>query len=291
VGFLRTALWGLGAAAVAGAGIGLWLTMPGRVDPDEFANLKGDAVAGERVYFAAGCTSCHTSKEDPDVAVLSGGRAFASDFGTFYAPNISSDPVFGIGGWTLLEFANALQKGVSPEGQHYYPAFPYTNYARMTPQDVTDLFAYMQTLPASEVPSKAHDVSFPFNIRRSLGGWKLLFMDESWVEESPANERGRYLVEAMAHCGECHTPRNALGGIDRDKWLTGAPNPSGKGEIPGITPSQLQWSAVDIAYYLKKGFTPEFDSVGGSMASVVDNMAKLPAEDREAIAAYLVGLD
>lgn len=274
-----------------GAGVGLWLTHPERVDPADFENLKDDLANGELVFHAAGCHSCHAPPGNHKDAVLAGGQAFPSDFGTFYAPNISSDSNHGIGGWTLVEFANAVKKGVSPDGKHYYPAFPYTNYARMTDQDVADLFAFLQTQPASIEPSKPHDVSFPFNIRRSLGGWKWLFMDEGWVIEDPASERGRYLVEALAHCGECHTPRNPLGAIDESQWLKGAPNPSGEGSVPGIAPSQLGWLDVDIVYYLLEGFTPDFDSVGGHMVPVVNNMGKLATGDVEAIATYLMGLD
>lgn len=286
----RLLSFALGAAVVGGA-FGLWLTSPEKVDPADFAGLTGHPGHGELVFHAAGCKSCHASEDDKSQTALIGGQAFPSDFGTFYAPNISSDPVHGIGAWSFLEFANAIQKGVSPKGQHYYPAFPYTNYARMEPQDVVDLWAYLLLQPGAATPSKPHDVGFPFNIRRSLGGWKLLFMNDDWVVQEPASERGRYLVEALAHCGECHTPRNALGGLDTANWLKGAPNPSGKGTIPDITPSGLQWDAIDIAYYLAEGFTPNFDSAGGHMVPVVENMAKLPAEDREAIAAYLVGLE
>ena len=149
------------------------------------------------------------------------------------------------------------------------------------------------TLPASDVPSKAHDVGFPFNIRRTLGGWKLLFGSSAgdWVvtdpNMTPEDLQGQYLVEALAHCGECHTPRNALGGMDKSRFLGGTPNPSDKGMIPNITPGTLTWSVEDIAYYLESGFTPEFDSVGGHMAHVVDNFAKLDASDRMAVASYL----
>lgn len=273
--------------AVLGGALGLWLTHPDRVDPTDYAGLTGSPDRGEMVFHAAGCHSCHAAEGE---LALAGGQAFPSDFGTFYAPNISSDPQHGIGAWTVNDFANAVQRGVSPDGQHYYPAFPYGSYARMTNQDLVDLWAYMLLQPASATPSKDLDVGFPFNFRRSLGGWKLLFANEDWVIDPTPSDRGRYLVEALAHCGECHTPRNALGGLDLANWLTGAPNPSGEGRVPGITPAQLGWSANDIAFYLESGFTPDFDSVGGHMVAVVDNMAKLPAEDRQAIAEYLIGL-
>jgi len=277
-------------AAMLGGATGLWLTQPQRVDPLNYAGLTGVPSKGELVYHAAGCHSCHGSETDKEQPALVGGQAFPSDFGTFYAPNISSDPVHGIGAWSLVDFANAVQAGVSPDGKHYYPAFPYTNYVRMTAQDVVDLWAYILLMPGSSTLSKPHDVGFPFNIRRGLGLWKLMYMDDSWVVENPTSERGRYLVEALAHCGECHTPRNALGAIDRERWLQGAPNPSGRGTIPALTPSELTWDAIDVAYYLLEGFTPDFDSVGGHMVPVVENMAKLPKEDRLAIADYLKGL-
>lgn len=278
--------------ALVGAAAGWLLTRPAPLDPEFGADLTGDPDAGALVFAAGGCVSCHAvpEAEAEEKLILAGGLAFPSDFGTFYAPNISSDPDAGIGGWSLPEFARALQAGVSPEGQHYYPAFPYTAYTHMTPQDVTNLWAYMQSLPADATPSKPHDVGFPFNIRRSLGGWKMLFASDDYVltgDLSDQVQRGRYLVEGLAHCGECHTPRNALGGLDRSAWLGGAPNPSGKGRIPNITPGVLEWSEADIVEYLTSGFTPDFDSAGGEMAEVVSNMAQLPDADRAAIAAYL----
>ena len=222
--------------------------------------------------------------------MLSGGQRFASPFGTFIAPNISTDPTHGIGGWSLADFASAVTRGVSPQGRHYFPAFPYNAYNKMQMQDLADLKAFMDSLPASTAPSQAHEVGFPFNIRRSLGGWKFLFENTDWViagDLTEAETRGRYLAEALAHCGECHTPRNALGGLKRGAWLAGAADPSGKGHIPNITPGKLDWSEEDIVAYLTSGFTPEFDSVGGHMVRVVENMARLPESDRAAIAAYL----
>ena len=271
---------------------GLWITRPRAVAPERFAALTGDPVHGEEVFWAGGCASCHKAKDSEEPTSLPGGQRFATQFGTFIAPNISSDPTHGIGSWTLENFASALLNGTSPDGKHYFPAFPYTTYGRMTDQDVADLWAFMQTVPAEGTPSEPHEVSFPFNIRASLGGWKLLFFKPEWVAEAPTPEleRGRYLVEALGHCAECHTPRNALGGPDLSAWMTGAPNPSGKGKIPGITPGQLDWAASDIAYYLETGFTPDFDSAGGEMADVVTNMARLTPEDRAAIAAYVKAL-
>lgn len=281
---------------VALAFIGLvvfWLvTIPKTTNSDEIAGLVGDPVAGELVFTAAGCASCHSAPGAQGEAKLelAGGRSFSSDFGTFYAPNISPDPTEGIGSWDTIDLVNALKHGTSPDRQHYYPAFPYTTYTHASLQDIVSLAAYLGTLPPVATPSKPHDVGFPFNIRRTLGGWKFLFMNEGWVLKdapTPEVERGRYLVEALAHCGECHTPRNALGGLQMSKWLAGGPNPSGQGTIPNITPGALDWSDEDIKNYLTTGFTPDFDTVGGEMVEVVDNIAQLPEEDVRAIVAYL----
>ncbi|MCC0026321.1 MAG: cytochrome c [Zhengella sp.] len=284
----------------AGGGLAFWfVTAPKTLSASEAAILPaGNAQAGERVFHAAGCSSCHARPDAVGEAKLelAGGHRFATGFGTFVAPNISPDPQAGIGAWTPVQFANALLHGVSPSGAHFYPAFPYTSYARMTQQDVADLFAYMQTLPPVAQRAPENEVSFPFNIRRALGGWKWLYMRAGPIAALPADasdlvRRGQYLVEGPGHCGECHTPRNALGGPDYARWLKGGPAAEGEGKVPDITPSGIgSWSQKDIAYYLESGFTPDFDSVGGTMVAVQENMAKLPASDREAIAAYLKAL-
>jgi mono/diheme cytochrome c family protein len=275
---------------------GLWvLARPNPMAEAEVAGLTGDAAKGEMVFWAAGCASCHMAAEAKGEAqlVLSGGQRFPSDFGTFVAPNISQDPTHGIGGWSLLDLANALKRGVSPEGAHYYPALPYAAYARMQMQDVADLHAFLQTLPADATPSQPHELGFPFSRRETIGVWKLLFLSEDWDfpgNLTPTADRGRYIAEALAHCGECHTPRNLLGGLDTSRWLAGAPNPSGQGRIPNITPAALGWTATDIVAYLTTGFTPDYDSVGGHMAHVVENMARLPESDRMAVAEYLLAV-
>ena len=255
---------------------------------------QGEAERGERIFWAAGCASCHVEEGAPDGAlpVLGGGKRFDTPFGQFVAPNISSDPVHGVGAWSDDELVTAIVQGVSPEGEHYFPAFPYTSYGLAEVSDIADLVAFMRTLPASQRPSEAHDVPFPFNVRRSVGGWKLLFRPTSYATVMPDGpaQRGQYLAEALAHCGECHTPRGPLGNQLRDRWMAGAPNPSGKGNIPNITPAELDWSERDVQEYLTSGFTPEFDTAGGSMALVVEHTARLPEEDRAALAAYVKAL-
>ncbi|MCA2010488.1 cytochrome c [Cereibacter sphaeroides] len=291
---------GLGALAVIGGGVFWVLTEPSDLSADTRAALEahpGDAEAGEAVFWTAGCASCHTAPglsvgaSDVERLTLSGGRAFATPFGTFHAPNISMDPDQGIGDWTLPDFARAVMQGVSPDGAHYYPAFPYTTYTHATPEDIADLWAFWQTLPADATPSQPHEVSFPFNQRRILGGWKFLNFSEDFATpafDDPELDRGRYLVEALGHCAECHTPRDALGGMDRSAWLAGADNLVGEGHIPALPPEG--WGALDISAYLETGFTPEFDSAGGEMADVVANLSRIAAPDRAAIAAYLVAL-
>ncbi|MHA6347049.1 cytochrome c [Roseivivax sp. CAU 1761] len=292
---MRKLLPPLGALAVLAVAAGLWLTRAVPASESVYDGLEGDAGRGETLFLAAGCASCHHAPEaeGADRLVLAGGQRFPSPFGTFVAPNISTDPEAGIGAWTLSDLAGALRRGVSPEGRHYYPAFPYTAYSRMTPEQVADLWAYLQTLPADATPSQPHEVGFPFNIRRGLGLWKALYLDDAWVmtgDLDPELARGRELVEALAHCGECHTPRGRLGALDREAWLAGAPNPSGEGRIPTLRPEALDWSATDIAYYLETGFTPDFDSAGGHMVAVIENFKQLSAEDRQAVAAYLKAL-
>ncbi len=282
----------LALIAICGLGVFWFVTRPQTLPNDALAGLTPDVSRGESVFWSAGCASCHAAPDATGEAklILSGGQSFPSDFGTFIAPNISSDPTEGIGGWSALELANAMTKGVSPDGQHFYPVFPYTSYNKANLQDVVDLHAFMATLPASNAPSQPQDVGFPFNIRRLLGGWKWLFMSDRWVVQSvpsPVEERGRYLVEALGHCGECHTPRNVLGAMERDRWLAGGPIPGGKGSFPNLTPGALTWSQEDLAYYFETGFTPDFDSAGGHMALVIENLAKATPEDRAAIAAYL----
>jgi len=283
----------LGLAALAVAGLSLTRATP--IDGSTLAGLEGDPAKGETVFIASGCASCHAAPDAEGDAklVLAGGQRFASEFGTFIAPNISLDPEAGIGAWSLEDFASAVKKGVSPDGRHYYPAFPYAWYSHMTDADVVDLWAYWQTLPGDATPSQPHELAFPFNIRRSVGVWKLLYLTDDWAvqtADTPELERGRYLVEALAHCGECHTPRNALGGMNRANWLGGAPNPTGRGTIPSLRPADLTWAPSEIAYYLETGFTPDFDSAGGHMVAVIENFAKLPASDRDAVAAYLKAL-
>jgi mono/diheme cytochrome c family protein len=302
---MRRLLIGLVVLGFVGLGVFLLLTAPNTIEAAALPQHTPDAKNGEVMFYAGGCASCHAPPatatcDDPkynDKHNLAGGRCLKTPFGTFYAPNISPDKETGIGGWSNLDFVNAMTRGVAPDGAHYYPAFPFTSYQRMRIEDVLDLKAYLDTLPAvkSEVPP--HDLALPFQLRRGLGLWKLLFLDGKPFVADPAQSaevnRGRYLVEGPGHCGECHTSRNFAGGPLTDKRLAGGPAPEGDGWIPNITPAKDgigHWSAGDIESSLETGFTPEFDSFGGPMVAVQQNMALLSAADRKAIAAYLKSL-
>lgn len=283
---------------LAGLALLWWLSGPQRVAAP--GPHEPDLANGERLFDAGGCASCHGTlvNGEPDRERLGGGLELATPVGVFRAPNISPHERDGIGAWSDLDFLNAMLRGVAPSGRHYYPAFPYTSYARMAVEDVLDLKAWIDQLPPVEGRVAGHDLAFPFSVNRGIGLWKRLYLDPAPVmpldgAADPALERGRYLVEGPGHCGECHTPRNFANGLDAARWLAGAPAMTGEGRVPNLTPSDdglADWSAGDIAYYLESGIDPDFDIVGGEMVAVQENMARLPAEDREAIAAYLKAL-
>ncbi|MDB5595688.1 MAG: cycG [Hyphomicrobiales bacterium] len=297
---MKRTLSALVALAFAGFGVFWWLTSPVRAVPlDGGAALEtgGDAERGAIVFNAGGCASCHATPGQTDRKLLGGGLELKSPFGTFVAPNISPHPTDGIGTWTVADLANAMLRGVSPEGTHYYPAFPYTTYAHAKIEDIRDLMAYLRTLAPVEGKARAHDISFPFNIRRGLGLWKQFFLDTTPVKNdaarSPEWNRGKYLVEALGHCAECHSSRNPIGGIVASERFAGGPDLEGHGWVPNITPSAkglASWSKGDISELLSTGFTPDYDSVGSSMADVVRNTGALAKSDRDAMAEYLKSL-
>ena len=204
------------AAAVA-FGVFWVLTIPAVVSSSALPQRSPNLGNGRTMFLIGGCSSCHATPEQDDKTRLGGGFALKSPFGIFYAPNISADPNDGIGRWSEVDFVSAMTKGTAPDGSHLYPAFPYTSYQRMTLDDVRDLFAYLKTLPAVAGKSKPHELPFPFNIRRTLGVWKFLFLDGKPFAPDPGRDpvwnRGAYLVNGPGHCAECHSPRNVLGGI------------------------------------------------------------------------------
>jgi mono/diheme cytochrome c family protein len=283
-------------ALVLIVGLALYvLTKPSRfIEQPALGQRETNFANGETMFNAGGCASCHATSNQKDRKRLGGGLALKTAFGTFRMPNSSPDPRYGIGAWSEAEFANAMVRGVGRNGEHLYPAFPYTSYQRMALDDVRDLFAFLKTLPAEGVPSEPHALTFPFNIRRVLGLWKLLYLDGKPFAPDPAKSaqlnRGAYLVEGPAHCAECHSSRDRLGGIIPERRFAGGPDPEGKGWIPNITPHAdglASWSDKDMAYLLESGLTPDGYAVESMMADVVANTSKLSAEDRAAMAAYI----
>ena len=291
----RRIFLGAAIAAIIGLGVYGWLTAATGISAQSLPAHTPNPANGVLVFNAGGCASCHAVPNQPDRLKLGGGLAIPSPFGTFYAPNISPDEKDGIGRWTEAEFVTAVTRGVSPGGTHYFPAFPYTSYAHAKVEDIRDLFAYLKTLNPVSGKVRDHDLPFPFNIRRNVGIWKLLFFDSTPfapdASRSAQWNRGAYLMNSLGHCAECHSPRNFLGGIVKAQRFAGGPNPEGEGWVPNITQKGLaEWSVKDIDYFLETGQTPDGDSAGGSMVRVIKNTSQLPASDRAAIAEYLKSL-
>ena len=294
------------AAAIAGVAAFWILTLPSVVPASALPPYRPDIDNGKTMFNIGGCASCHAVPDkDPDKVDrtrLGGGLALKSPFGTFYVPNISPDPKDGIGAWSEANFVTALWKGTADDGTNLFPAFPYTSYQHMKLNDVRDLFAYLKTLPPVQGEVPDHDLTFPFNIRRLVGGWKLLFLRGGPFVPDPAKSvqwnRGAYLVNGPGHCAECHSPRNALGAIIESERFAGGPSPDGKGWVPNITPvglghsvlGDVVWTEKDVASFLGDGMTPSGDIAGGAMTDVIRNTSQLSPDDRAAIAAYIASL-
>ena len=250
---------------------------------------------GKYIFDAAGCYGCHT---EAGGAPLAGGVELRTPFGTFYGPNITPDPESGIGKWSNDDFVRALRDGVSPNGDHYFPIFPYPSFTKMTTQDMLDLKAYLGTIAPVKKQNREHDVSFPFSSRIAMGPWKAFNFDSGEYKPDTSRDakwnRGAYLVEALSHCGECHTPRNRLGALDRSRWMSGARMPSGDLVASNLTPDKTglaDWSVADIADALQDGTLPQGGNFGGEMSEVVKySTSRMRPEDREAIAVYLKSL-
>ncbi|MFY9686682.1 MAG: cytochrome c [Pseudolabrys sp.] len=280
---------------VAGTLAACWVLSAPAVPQFALAPYNPDPANGRTMFLIGGCSSCHAVPKQDDATRLGGGLALPTAFGTFYVPNISSDAKDGIGNWSEAEFVAAMRFGVSPSGQHLYPAFPYTSYHLMRTEDLRDLFAYLKTLPAISGSVPDHALTFPFSIRRTVGLWKLLFLDDAPFKPDPAQSaqwnKGAYLVNAPGHCAECHSPRNFLGAIIASRRFTGGHSPTGQGGVPDITQGKLhEWKVEDFVEVLESGMTPDSDRVGGAMVEIVANTRQLSAADREAMAVYLKSL-
>jgi mono/diheme cytochrome c family protein len=293
---LRKLVISLVILAVIGAAVFWLVTMPATISASALGAHTPNLENGKTMFYAGGCPACHATPNQEDKTKMGGGMALKTIFGTFYPPNISSDQKDGIGDWSEANFASAMLKGTAPDGSHYYPVFPYTSYQRMKLDDVRDLFAYLKTLPAVQGKVRDHDLPIHFKWRRTLGGWKFLFLDGKPftpdASKSAQWNRGAYLVNGPSHCAECHSPRNLLGGIIQSQRFAGGPDPEGgDGWVPNITQAGIgDYSERDIERILESGDQPNGDSVGGAMTPVVGNISQLPAADRAAIAAYVKSL-
>ncbi|GAB5471528.1 MAG: cytochrome c [Rhodospirillales bacterium] len=284
----------LGLAVLIGTAAAVYL-MVAAPEPRRIQAEPGDAVRGTYLARLGGCIACHTDSKGGG-ALLAGGAAIETPFGTFYGPNITQDPDDGIGDWSLQDFAAAMTGGQSPAGFAYYPVFPYTHYTLLSDQEIADLWAALKTVPGVPGRAPANRIDPPFDQRFLLIAWQTLFLDagpfRADPERSEAWNRGAFIVEGPGHCGACHTPRNLLGGPESDQALAGGSGGPGGEKVPAITAAALQaagWSTGDIAFALKTGITPDGDSLGGSMGEVIQQGTSwLSDEDRQAIAVYLL---
>ncbi|MEC9471558.1 MAG: cytochrome c [Pseudomonadota bacterium] len=280
--------------ALAGAAFAVLHFWP-IVKPESVKDLTGDPGKGAYLARMSGCIACHTNAAEGGKP-LAGGLRLPTDFGTFYSPNLTTDPQHGIGSWTIEDFATALRQGISPEGAPYYPSFSYPFYSSFSDQDIADLWAAFKTVPPVAKASKTHDMLPPFNLRAGLKVWRALYHQPETLkqipEKSPIWNRGRFIVEGPAHCAACHTPRNMLGARQAEMALHGAETLPDGGKSPPITSAALKkegWTVGSLSYALKTGIMPNGDVFGGSMAEVVrDGTTFLTEDDREAIATYLL---
>jgi len=255
------------------------------------AFAQGDAKRGEYLAKAGGCIGCHT-EEKKDAVPFAGGRALKSPFGTFYGPNITPHPEAGIGRWTEADFVRAIRLGERPDGKNYFPAFPYPSFTKIVDRDLRDLWAYLRTLAPSPRANQEHEMRFPFGWRFLVTFWKWFFFTPGPFTNLPGlsdiANRGAYLVQALGHCGECHTPRNFLGGPKTSRFLAGGKGPDGK-DVANLTPTLLKkWSDKELEDILTTGIDPEGDVVAEMMGEVVRNTtSQLAPADLNALIAYL----
>ena len=258
------------------------------------ADAQGDTKRGRYLARAGGCVGCHT-EDKKDALAFAGGRALKTPFGTFYGPNITPDPVAGIGRWTEADFVRAMRHGTRPDGANYFPAFPYPSFTRIADADLRDLWAYLRTLAPSNRANQVHELHFPFSWRFLVTAWKWLFFAPGPFAADPKLpqnlNRGAYLVQALGHCGECHTPRKFFGGPKRDRFLAGGKGLDGKG-VPNLTPTKLKkLSDAELKDFLVSGATPDGDVPAEAMGEVIRNTtSQLTTEDLAALMAYLRAL-
>ena len=252
------------------------------------------------MYHAGGCISCHKASATSGVTgPPTGGAPFQTPVGTFWPGNLTSDSETGIGSWNAEQFVDAMARGVSPDRRNYFPAFPYTSYRNMRVEDLLDLWAYLRELEPVHAPGHAPDIPMPGLARRAVGLWKRLAFDEAEYRPDPSRSegwnRGAYLVNGPGHCGECHTPRNALMITDQSRAFAGGPHPSGdegRSRACSISRAATILRSSDLTLALQFGESLGNDKLSsGGMADVQMNLAMLPEDDLRAIAEYLLSLE
>lgn len=292
------------AGALAGGSLLLaWLSWPARSPvhlPLGVSSVSAGMVErGAYMARAAGCIACHTDV-DRGGKPYSGGRALATPFGTFHAPNITPDVETGIGKWSDADFVRAVMFGEGINGEHLYPVFPYTSYSRMTLDDVLSIKAYLFSLEPVRAVAPADEIAFPYSWRPLLRAWKALYLEAPRPADIALGRnsmwlRGRYLVEGPGHCGECHSPRGLLGAVEPSRALEGNREGPDGWSVPALDGARAkdfaQWSITEIATYLETGEKPDFDSAQGPMKEVImENTRFLTEDDRRAMAIYLKSL-
>jgi mono/diheme cytochrome c family protein len=296
--------WLFAAVALMGAIGGVAFLLLSQAKPLTESDLPAHAADLERgrmLYTIGGCISCHRPPADDtarEAGLPSGGKPLATPLGALYPPNITPDPVTGIGRWSKLDFVNAVHRGISPNGTHYIPAFPYTSYHRMPLTDVLDLQAFAASLPGVNAPDRDNQLPLMGVLRRGVGLWKRLAMPASTFTPDPARSEswnlGAYLVNAPGHCGECHTPRHIFLIPDEQRHLAGGPHPEGKGRVPSLRNligRGRYADAEELTSAMLFGEMLGFDRLSsGGMGDVQANLAKLPEDHVRAIAEYLVSL-
>ena len=285
-------VWGVSLPVALVSLVSLIVTFPALAKTADELSVK----RGEYIYIMGGCDSCHTDEKSRALGPA-GGVSLETPFGTFFTPNITPDGETGIGSWSDRQFIDAMRKGLSPDGEHYFPSFPYTSYTKMNDRDLLDLKAYLDSLSPVNQETKTHDLSFPFNQRWLMGIWKFLFFEQQPFQPISSRtdswNRGAYIVNGPGHCAECHTPRNIFGGLKRDDLLAGTPDGPDGESVPPINPQKgesfKKWTETDIVFALQTGMLPDGDFVGGSMGPVVENCtSKLSDVDLRSIAEYLI---
>jgi len=244
---------------------------------------------GRELAALGNCNDCHTVRGARNFA---GGVPVPTPFGTVYSSNITPDPETGIGRWSEQAFLRAMRSGVDREGRHLYPTFPYDHFTNVSDDDDRALYAFLMTREPVRAGAPANQLSFPFNQRAVVAGWKLLFLRRDAYRPDPAKSaewnRGAYLVEGLAHCSACHTPRNALGAERLNAVFAGGDVESWKAyAINAQSPSPVPWDADALYAYLRSGYHPDHGTARGPMAEVVSNLSAVQASDVHAIAIYM----